>query len=182
MREHGGGGAVITAVTLKRDSPSLRPPEMTRRFLLAALAAFALAACSPQEAADPLAPQKALTIVSADGVSHPFTVELARTPAELEMGLMNRTHLDADAGMLFDLGSPEREASFWMKNTLLPLDMLFIRADGTIRRIQANAVPLALTPILSGGSVRAVLELNGGRAAALGIKAGDKVHHPLFGD
>ncbi len=156
----------------------------SRRTVLVFLAAFAfvLAACSPEKAADRLAPDRQLTVVSADGARHVFTVEVARTPMELEVGLMNRTELGPDAGMLFDLGQKEAEATFWMKNTLIPLDMIFIRADGTIRRIQANAVPQDLTLIPSNGPVRAVLEINGGRAAALGIKAGDTVHHVLFGN
>jgi uncharacterized membrane protein (UPF0127 family) len=92
---------------------------------------------------------------------------------------MNRQELAPDRGMIFPM-SPPREASFWMKNTLIPLDMLFVRSDGTIARIEPNAVPLNLQPVLSGEPVAAVLELAGGRAAQLGIQAGDRVRYLGF--
>jgi uncharacterized membrane protein (UPF0127 family) len=108
-----------------------------------------------------------------------FNVEVARTPAEQERGLMFRTNIPADGGMLFtpypaDGGAP-REASFWMKNTPSALDILFVRPDGTIARIAANAQPFTEDPLKSGEPVGAVLEINAGRAAALGIAPGDKV-------
>jgi len=103
-----------------------------------------------------------------------FTVELARTEEEQAMGLMNRADLAPNRGMVFPF-EPPREASFWMKNTLIPLDMIFVRADGSIANIEANTVPLSLEPVYSDGPVAAVLEIAGGRAAELGIKAGDKV-------
>ena len=114
-----------------------------------------------------------LTITSA-GHEHRFTVEVARTEEEQATGLMNRASLAPDRGMIFPF-EPPREASFWMKNTLIPLDMIFVRADGSIANIEANTVPLSLQPVYSAGVVGAVLEIAGGRAAELGIKAGDKV-------
>ena len=117
--------------------------------------------------------QVPLTITS-DGRKHKFTVELARTVEEQATGLMNRASLAPDRGMIFPFETP-REASFWMKNTLIPLDMIFVRTDGTIANIAANTVPLSLQPVFSDGPVAAVLEIAGGRSAELGINAGDKV-------
>jgi uncharacterized protein len=110
---------------------------------------------------------------------HVFRVEVARTAAEQARGLMFRTDIPADGGMLFAPYPPEgggpRAAAFWMKNTPSPLDILYIRADGTIARIAENTVPFSETPIPSGEPVAAVLEINGGRAAELGIAEGDRV-------
>ena len=117
--------------------------------------------------------QTRLTITSGKRVHH-FTVEIASTTEEQAYGLMNRSELAPDRGMIFPF-DPPRPASFWMKNTLIPLDMIFIRADGTIANIQANAVPLSLEPENSEGPVKAVLEIAGGRAAELGINPGDRV-------
>ena len=109
-----------------------------------------------------------LTIMSGE-TEHSFTVELANDPEEVQTGLMNREELAADTGMLFDFGQP-REANMWMKNTLIPLDLIFIAPDSTIESIAANAEPYSLESIRSQGPVIAVLELAGGRAAALGIE------------
>lgn len=117
--------------------------------------------------------QVPLTITSGQRI-HRFTVEIARTQEEQATGLMNRSQLAPDRGMIFPF-APPRDASFWMKNTLIPLDMIFVRADGSIANIAANTVPLSLEPVPSEGPVGAVLELAGGRAAELGIKPGDKV-------
>ncbi len=114
-----------------------------------------------------------LTIRSANG-THRFTVEVAATPAQQQRGLMFRHSVGADEGMIFPYDPPVA-ATFWMKNTLIPLDMVFIRADGTIARIAANTTPMSLDPVGAGEEVAAVLELRGGRAAELGIRAGDKV-------
>ena len=114
-----------------------------------------------------------LAIRTAKG-EHRFTVEVARTPQEQEQGLMFRTALDADGGMLFPM-SPPRTASFWMKNTVIPLDILFIRTDGTIAFIKANATPYSREPVSAGIPVAAVLELRGGHAAELGIAEEDVV-------
>jgi uncharacterized membrane protein (UPF0127 family) len=112
--------------------------------------------------------------ISSAGGTHRFTVEVARTGAEQAQGLMFRETLAPDAGMLFPFGAP-RPASFWMKNTLIPLDMIFVRADGTIARIAANTVPHSLEPVGVAEPVAAVLEIPGGRAAELGIAEGDRV-------
>ena len=120
-----------------------------------------------------------LTIVSAHR-HHRFTVELAETPAQLQQGLMFRPSLAADAGMLFDFKEPT-VATMWMRNTLIPLDMLFVDANGTIVNIRARAVPKSDAIISAEAPVRAVLELNGGTAARLGIARGDRVLHPIFG-
>jgi uncharacterized membrane protein (UPF0127 family) len=114
-----------------------------------------------------------LTIASG-ARTHRFTVEVARTVEEQATGLMNRSSLAPDRGMIFPFETP-REASFWMKNTLIPLDIIFVRTDGRIANIEANTVPLSLEPVLSVGPVGAVLEIPGGRSAELGIKPGDKV-------
>jgi uncharacterized membrane protein (UPF0127 family) len=116
-----------------------------------------------------------LTIHSASG-GHRFMVEVARTPAQQERGLMFVRSLAADRGMIFPYDPPQ-EVSFWMKNTLIPLDMVFIRRDGTIARI-ATARPLDETPVPAGEPVAAVLEIRGGRAAELGIRSGDRVDWP----
>ena len=120
-----------------------------------------------------------LTIDSSQGLQS-FKVELATTPTQMELGLMYRQNLAADAGMLFVYPS-EQSVAFWMKNTLIPLDMLFIGADGRIRRIVERTIPLSTNPIPSGDPVRAVLEINGGAAERLGIHAGDMVHSPSLG-
>ena len=122
-----------------------------------------------------------VTVRSAGG-AHRFRVELADSAAEQQRGLMYRTGLNPDGGMLFapypaEGGGP-REASFWMKNTPSPLDIIYIRADGTIARIAENTVPMSEELIPSGEPVAAVLEIPGGRASELGIAEGDRVEWP----
>lgn len=112
--------------------------------------------------------------IQSGGRTHAFTVEVAQTPEEQAQGLMSRPSLGLAAGMLFPF-HPPREASFWMKNTLIPLDMIFIGNDGRIESIGANATPQSLEPVRSRGTVAAVLEIAGGRSAQLGLKAGDRV-------
>ncbi len=141
-----------------------------------------LPGCTGNEAADDTASEQAgrttVTIVSG-GTRHIFKVEMARTPAEQQRGLMFRTDIPADGGMLFapypaEGGGP-REASFWMKDTPTSLDIIFIRADGTIAHIAENTVPFYTDPVGSGEPVAAVLELLGGKAGELGIAPGDTV-------
>jgi uncharacterized membrane protein (UPF0127 family) len=105
---------------------------------------------------------------------HRFRVEVARSEEQQARGLMFRRAMGADEGMIFPM-RPPRFASFWMHNTVLPLDIVFIGTDGRIISIAANAVPYSDTPIGAGGLTGAVLELNGGRAAQLGIEQGDRV-------
>lgn len=112
--------------------------------------------------------------VRSDGRTHNFIVEVARTAQEQATGLMNRSALEPNRGMLFPYEPPQM-ASFWMKNTLIPLDLIFIRDDGSIARVAANAEPMSLEPIPSLEPVAAVLEIPGGRAAELGIGPGDMV-------
>ena len=121
-----------------------------------------------------------LTIVSATG-PHRFTVEVAEAPAQMEQGLMFRRALAPDAGMLFDYKTPTM-ATMWMRNTLIPLDMLFVDAQGRIVNIHQRAVPQSLDVIAAAAPVRAVIELNGSTAARLGIAPGDQVQHPIFGN
>ena len=105
---------------------------------------------------------------------HRFTVEFAETPEQQEHGLMLRPKVGPDDGMIFPV-SPPRETTFWMRNTMVPLDMIFIRGNGTIARIAVNTVPYSLDLVPSGEPVAAVLELAGGRTIELGIKEGDRV-------
>ncbi len=119
-----------------------------------------------------------LTIAGASG-RHAFQVEVARNDAERAQGLMYRRSLAPDRGMLFDFARVQ-PISMWMQNTYIPLDMIFIRADGSIARIAENAEPLSTRTIPSGEPVLAVLEVIGGTAARLGVKPGDRVEHPLF--
>src|SRR3546814_9581416 len=165
-----------------------------RRGLLPFLAAGLALACSPgSQAGTPSAaqgqqqqapatparhPVSGLEVidlsVTTGGVRHAFKVELAATQPDQARGLMFRTDIGADEGMLF----PSREPtvrSFWMKNTPLSLDIIFIGADRRIINIAANTTPYSLDSVVSDGPALAVLELNGGRAAELGIAPGDKV-------
>lgn len=117
--------------------------------------------------------------IRTSGGRHRFSVELALTPEQQALGLMHRSELAADAGMLF-VHPRERLVHMWMKNTLLPLDMLFLAGDGTIVRVAAETEPLSTRTISSGEPVKGVLELAGGTARRLGIAPGDRVLHPLF--
>jgi len=120
----------------------------------------------------------ALAIVTVSG-PHRFSVEPAKTPAQMEQGLMFRQELAPDAGMLFDFKQPTM-ATMWMHNTLIPLDMLFVDARGRIVNIHERAVPQSDAVIAAAAPVRAVIELNGGTAERLGIKPGDRVLFPIF--
>lgn len=119
-----------------------------------------------------------LEIITQSGVQ-PFTVEVMRTDEERARGLMFRKDLPEGRGMLFDF-HPEQNVTMWMKNTLIPLDMIFIKADGRILRIAENTQVESEKIIASGGPVRGVLEVIAGTAKKLGIKPGDRVAHPLF--
>jgi uncharacterized membrane protein (UPF0127 family) len=123
-------------------------------------------------------PVESITIDSAQGPQR-FKVQLATKWSEQETGLMYRKQMPPNEGMLFDFHQPLM-MSFWMKNTLIPLDILFIRADGTVSSIAADAKPLSLKSIKSTEPVQAVLEINGGRAAALNIREGARVHSAIF--
>lgn len=133
---------------------------------MAALISLALAACSDDTR---------LVVNSASG-THVFEVEVVDTPESRARGLMYVMELAPDAGMLFDFEA-ERTVSFWMRNTYIPLDMIFIKADGVVQNIHVNARPHDTTSIPSDGPVQYVLEIPGGRSVELGIAAGDTVEH-----
>jgi uncharacterized membrane protein (UPF0127 family) len=156
------------------------PRPTTRRLALLVLLLAAVFATAPLGAQLASFGKSELTIETASGKQR-FTVEEAKTDAQMEQGLMYRRSMPPNAGMLFEYQRPQIMI-FWMKNTLIPLDMLFIAADGTIADIHERAVPLLLDPINSAVAVQAVLELNGGTVARLGIKRGDRVLHPMFGN
>ena len=137
-------------------------------FGVAAGAALADAACAPDR-----------LDLRWDGGGESLAVELADDAAERSKGLMFRDKLDPASGMLFVYESPRR-AQFWMKNTLIPLDMVFADATGTVTRVHANAIPGDLTPIDGGDGVAFVLEINGGLAGKLGIAAGAVLRHPAI--
>lgn len=126
-------------------------------------------------------PTEDLVIKTQKGASHVFRVEIADDPGELEQGLMHRKHLPETRGMLFQFPGPPRSVSFWMKNTLIPLDMIFVARDGTIVGIAENAAPGSLDRRPAPAPVTGVLEINGGLSAKLEIRPGDRVLHPFFG-
>ena len=155
-----------------------------RRLLLAALAALPLGATA--QPLNPTGPQpelskERLVIITRDGTRHDFMVEMAIKSDQQTVGLMFRPSVPGDGGMLFDWAAP-RDSQMWMRNTIAPLDMVFINADGTIRSIAENTVPESLAIIDSRGPVRATLELAAGTTARLNIRVGDKVEQRIFGN
>jgi hypothetical protein len=154
---------------------SLRSPRALRRAFAATVVALLIATSVGATAAE----VQPLEIVTRSGV-HVFSVEIAKTDEERATGLMYRKELAEGRGMLFDF-SPEQPVSMWMKNTFIPLDMIFIRSDGRILRIAENTEPRSEKIISSGGLAKGVLEVIGGTARKYGIQAGDRVAHPLFG-
>jgi uncharacterized membrane protein (UPF0127 family) len=156
---------------------ALRP--LGRRLLLGAPLALVAWRAVAQESE--IRFERSSLVVAAGGRDIKFEIELALNDVQRSRGLMYRKQLGAYEGMLFDFYQ-EMPVSFWMKNTLIPLDMIFIAADGTVKHVHANAVPLSTDAVPSRFPVRAVLEINGGSAALLGIKPGDKVRHPIFGN
>jgi uncharacterized protein len=160
----------------------LRPPStrLIGRRLFVSLPVILAARAAPAQDGELTYPRSSLVITTA-ARDIKFDIELALDDAHRAHGLMFRKQLGPYEGMLFDFFQ-EMPVAFWMKNTLIPLDMVFIAADGTIKHIHPNAVPQTTDPIPSNFPVRAVLEINGGSAALLGIKPGDKVKHPIFGN
>ncbi len=149
------------------------------RYIFAVIVGFLLAA-PPVAAQEPIQFERTeLTIVTAAGGRHLFKVDWARSWPQKSRGLMFRKSMPHDAGMLLDYEPPE-PAAIWMRNTLIPLDLIFISADGTIESIYLGAKPHDETARPSKGPVRAVLEVNAGVTRLLGIRAGDKVEHPIF--
>jgi uncharacterized membrane protein (UPF0127 family) len=156
-----------------------RPTFLAAPFLALALTAAAWAQPAEPTAAQPRLPTAKLTIICRNNVKHDFTVELAETDEQQQTGEMFRTSVPENEGMLFDWHTP-RDMPMWMKNTLVPLDMIFIGPDGTVTHIEENAVPQSLAIIPSGGPVQATLEVQGGLTAKLDIRVGDKVQGAMF--
>lgn len=151
---------------------------MLQRLTRTALLALALAA--PPAAAQLQSFDRDQLVIESETGPHRFDVELAVSPQQRAQGLMFREEMAADAGMLF-LYSSDQSISMWMKNTLIPLDMVFVAADGRIVHVAERAVPGSTATIASGQPARAVIELNGGTAARLKIKPGDRVLYRSFG-
>jgi uncharacterized membrane protein (UPF0127 family) len=152
-------------------------------FAASILISFAgLTACAAQAIEGPQAtlPQSPLVIETDHGPVE-FVIEMADDPDEVRTGMMFREQIGPNEGMLFDMGRV-RDAAFWMQNTLISLDIIFIEEDGTILRIAREAPPLSDDLIYSFGPVRGVLEIGGGQAAKQGLEEGDLVRHPLFGN
>ena len=164
--------------TIGRRALALVAMALVSSALMAAPAQAWQARPKPAATATPSAKLDTVEILTSRGRVK-FTVELAVTKAQQERGLMFRKSLAPDRGMLFPYNPPQR-AAFWMKNTLIPLDILYIAPDGRVLSIARNAVPHDETPIPSGGVIRGVLEIPGGRAAQLGILPGDRVLNKIF--
>ena len=147
---------------------------------LAAAAALVLATCGVGPARAESCSADSVQLRGDWGQSR-FNVEIADDEAERARGLMYRDSMPASAGMLFVYDAP-RPLSFWMRNTLIPLDMLFVDATGVVRHIHHNAVPLDETPISGGDDLLSVLEINGGMAKRLGIDVGTQLRHPAFSE
>ena len=168
----------------REHSPPGRPGPL-RRLCAALLALLAATVTAPEvrarEAVLDLAtyPKGEVTIETAKGARHGFRVWIADTSERQSQGLMYVRDLPADQGMLF-VNRPARPASFWMKNTYIPLDLLFVDTRGKILHIFERAEPLSLEPMGIEAPVRAVLELKGGESARRGIRVGDRVRHPAF--
>jgi hypothetical protein len=149
---------------------------MKHGFIVPGILFFAVLIATSSLASD-CAPSR-LDIRGAGGLVR-FSVEIADDAGERAVGLMNRETMPKSSGMLFVYDHPQAVA-FWMKNTLIPLDMIFAGPDGRVRRVHANAVPHDLTPIDGGDGIFAVLEINGGLSKALGITEGSVIRHPAF--
>jgi uncharacterized membrane protein (UPF0127 family) len=170
------------------------PLFRSRRSAAPAVVFALFAACAGAAAAQPaqspacshgaagqreLRPLQPLTLVTGKGRFR-FQVEDADTDRKRATGLMCRVRLTADRGMLFDFRRPTGDVAFWMRDTLIPLDIVFIRPDGRVLSIAHNARPLDETPLPAGGEIRGVLEIAGGRAAQIGLLPGDRVVHRIF--
>ncbi len=148
-------------------------------FLMASLLVFTVLHVPRDKPDDMAFPQSRLEIQRVDGSKVTFNIEIATTPEQQEHGLMFRKHLAPDAGMIF-VWPDDEPVSMWMKNTLIPLDMLFVTRDGKIVKVAANAVPEDLTPISANQPIRAVIEIGGNEAARQKIGEGDRVLFSAF--
>jgi hypothetical protein len=159
----------------------LIPPQARASLAVMIIALFlwAATALSPDTGGQPKLPVEPLTIKTASGAKHAFQAEMAVTEEQMRVGMMFRTSAPPGTGMLFDYGGERMGVAFWMKNTLIPLDIIYINGKGRIVRI-VNAKPLDETALPAGAPTRAVFEIAGGSAAKLGIKAGDHVQHRIF--
>jgi uncharacterized membrane protein (UPF0127 family) len=162
-------------IRMRRLPLSVEPRAWPLFALIFAIALIVQVACAGYVHSEE---RDSVTVVTADA-RHVFTIELANTPATRAQGLMYRRSMPQDHGMLFDFGRVEM-VTMWMRNTYIPLDMLFIRPDGTIARIARNTEPLSERQISSGEPVLGVLEINAGLSSQLGIDVGDRVEHPIF--
>jgi len=155
-----------------------RGMALSRRAMLVALGLLALSGAAR---ADLVTFTKSKLVIETAKGKFPFDIELALTPPQMEQGLMYRRTLAADAGMLFDYGDPQPIA-MWMKNTFIPLDMIFVAKDGKVVDVHERAVPMSLDTIESKVPAKAVIEVNAGTILRLGIKIGDTVHYASFGN
>ncbi|MEM7499290.1 MAG: DUF192 domain-containing protein [Pseudomonadota bacterium] len=168
----------MTAPSPRRPRGAGAAAPLTVLALLAALlAALPGARADGADAKPPCRPDSVILETDAGAVR--YTVEIADEPAEHAQGLMFREEMAEDAGMLFLFAAPRR-ASFWMRNTFIPLDMIFIGPDGRVLNVEADTVPFSEAPRNSDGDAAAVLEVNAGQAAAQGIGAGTLVRHPAL--
>lgn len=149
--------------------PRINMLKIVTKSILALFALILLAAC---------ANENSLTIITKDGAKHKFNIEIMDNDETRAKGMMFREEIAPNFGMLFDF-QEERQVAFWMKNTLIPLDMIFIAANGEIKNIHVNAMPQDLTAIPSDEPVRFVLEIAGGRSVELGISKGDRLEYKL---
>lgn len=168
---------VLASLAISLATNFWRQPE-TEAVAASAAAIQKLADATPPASTAAVGQYEPLDIVTNAGTSK-FQVEVMRTPDQQARGLMFRKTLDDDKGMLFDFGI-DRPVAMWMKNTYLPLDMVFINADGTVHRVEERTVPLSERVISSDGNVRAVLELNAGMARRIGIRPGDRIVQAMF--
>ena len=155
--------------------------RLSRRLVFGVPLLLAAGSACGQSENDGVTFEKSSLVIVTGGREIKFDIEMADTEPRREHGLMFRKQMGAYEGMLFDFFR-EQPVAFWMKNTLIPLDMVFIAADGTVRHVHANATPMSTDSIPSEAAVRGVLEINGGTARLLGIKPGDKVKHAIFGN
>jgi uncharacterized membrane protein (UPF0127 family) len=153
-------------------------PVLSRRAVLVGAGLTALSAAARAQLATF---SKSKLVIETDKGKFPFDIELALTQPQMAQGLMFRRALAADAGMLFDYGDPQQIA-MWMKNTLIPLDMVFIAKDGKVVDFHERAVPMSLDTIETKVPARAVLEVNAGTITRLDVRIGDTIHHAFFGN